>query len=56
MAEHCELVTEVFSILQKEGLAVVAYKLFFHIKDVEFLRYIINATGVAMSSRKVEAV
>jgi arginyl-tRNA synthetase len=56
MEEHCKLVTQVFSILQKEGLAVAAYKSFFHIQEVEFLGYIINANGVEMSNRKVEAV
>jgi hypothetical protein len=56
MAEHRELVTNVFSILERKGLAVVAHKLFFHIKEVEFLGCIINANGVEMSTRKVEAV
>jgi nucleoside diphosphate kinase len=56
MAEHQKLVTEVFSILQKEGLAVAAHKSFFHIKEVEFLGYIINANGVEMSTRIVEAI
>jgi hypothetical protein len=56
MAEHRKLVTEVFLILQKEGLAVAAHKSFFHVKEVEFLGYIINANGVKMSTRKVEAV
>jgi hypothetical protein len=54
--EHRTLVTQVFSILQKEGLAVAAHKLFFHVREVEFLGYIINANGVEMSNRKVEAV
>jgi hypothetical protein len=56
MAEHRALVTKVFSILQKEGLAVVAHKLFFHITEVEHLEYIINAKSVEMSTRKVGAV
>jgi hypothetical protein len=56
MEEHYKLVTQLFSILQKEGLAVAAYKLFFHVQEVEFLEYIINANGVEMSTRKVEAV
>jgi hypothetical protein len=56
MAEHRELVTKVFSILQIEGLAVAAHKLFFHVKEVKFLGYIINANGVEMSTRNVEAV
>jgi hypothetical protein len=37
MAEHCKLVTKLFSILQKEGLVVAAHKSFFHVKEVEFL-------------------
>jgi hypothetical protein len=56
MEEHHKLVTQVFSILQKEGLAVAAHKSFFHVKEVEFLGYIINANGVKMSTRKVEAI
>jgi hypothetical protein len=56
MEEHRKLVSQVFSILQKEGLAVAAHKSFFHVREVEFLGYIINANGVEMSNRKVEAV
>jgi nucleoside diphosphate kinase len=56
MSEHRELVTKVFSILQKEGLAVAAHKMFFHVKEVESLGYIINANGVEMSPRKLVAV
>jgi arginyl-tRNA synthetase len=56
MEEHRKLVTQVFLILQKEGLAMGAHKSFFHVQEVEFLGYIINANGVEMSTRKVEAV
>jgi hypothetical protein len=56
MEEHRKLVTQVFSLLQKEGLVVAAHRSFFHVQEVEFLRYIINANGVEMSNRKVEAV
>jgi hypothetical protein len=56
MEEHHQPVKQVFSILQKEGLAVAAHKWFFHVKEVEFLGYIINANGVEMSTRKVEEV
>jgi hypothetical protein len=56
LAEHRELVTKVFSILQNEELAVVVHKLFFHVNEVEFLEYIINAISVEMSTRKIEAV
>jgi hypothetical protein len=34
----------------------VAYKLSFHVKEVEFLEYIINDNGVEMFTRKVKAV
>jgi hypothetical protein len=56
MVEYRELVTKVFLILHKEGLAVAAHKLFFHGTEVEFLVYIINANGVEMSTRKVKAI
>jgi hypothetical protein len=56
MAKHRKLVTEVFPILQKERLAVVAHKLFFHVKEVVFLGYIINANSVEMSTRKVKTI
>jgi hypothetical protein len=53
MEEHRKLVSQVFSILKKEGRAVAAHKSFFHVREVEFLGYIINANGVEMSTRKV---
>ena len=56
LEEHRDLVIRVFSILQKEGLVVAAHKSFFYVKEVKFLGYIINANGVEMSTRKVEAV
>jgi hypothetical protein len=56
MEEHPKLVSQVFSILQKEGLAVAAHKSFFHVQEVEFLEYIINANGVEILTRKVKAV
>jgi nucleoside diphosphate kinase len=56
MAEHQKLVTKIFSIFQKEGLAVVAYKFLFHVKEVGLLDYIINTNGVEMSNRKLKAV
>jgi hypothetical protein len=56
MEEHRKLGTQLFLILQKEGLAVAAHKSFFHVKEVEFLGYIINANGIEMTTRKVEAV
>jgi hypothetical protein len=56
MEEHRKLVSQVFSILQREGLAVVAHKSFFYVRGVEFLGYIINVNSVEMLSRKVEAV
>jgi hypothetical protein len=54
--EHYKQITHVFSILKKEGLAVAAHKSFFHVKEVEFLGYIINANSVEMLYRKVEVV
>jgi hypothetical protein len=56
MEEHRKLVTQAFSILQKEGLAVAANESFFHVQEVEFLGVIINAYGVEMSIRKVEEI
>jgi hypothetical protein len=35
--EHQKLVTEVFLILQREGLTIAMHKLFFHVKEIEFL-------------------
>jgi hypothetical protein len=56
LEEHYELVTNVFLILKREGLAVAANKSFFHVKEVKFLGYIINVNGVEMSNREVEGV
>jgi hypothetical protein len=35
---------------------LAAHKSFFHIKEVEILGYIINAHGIEISTRKVDAV
>jgi arginyl-tRNA synthetase len=56
MEEQRKLVAQVFSILTKEGLVVTAHKSFFHVQEIEFLGYIIDANGVEMSTRKVDAV
>jgi hypothetical protein len=48
MDEHRKLVTQVFITLQGERVAVVAHKPFFHVGEVGFLGYIINAKGVKM--------
>jgi hypothetical protein len=56
MKEYHELVNKVFSILQNDELVVAAHKLFFQVKEVEFLGCIINANGAEMSTRKVKNV
>jgi hypothetical protein len=56
MMKHQELVMKVFSIHQKEGLAVTAYKSLFYVKEVEILGDIINVNSIEMSNRKVKAV
>jgi hypothetical protein len=56
MKAHWELVIITFAIHQNKELAVATHKLFFHVKEVKFLRYIINVNGIEMSTRKVEVV
>jgi hypothetical protein len=54
--EHDEIVREVLSRLQANGLAVSAEKCVWGVTEVEFLGYIIGRDGIKMSAEKVEAV
>jgi hypothetical protein len=54
--EHRTLVMKVIFILEREVLVVAAHRSIFYVKEVEPLGYTINSNGVAMSTRKVEAV
>jgi hypothetical protein len=58
VAKHSsrEISTKVFSMLQKEGLVVAADNLFFHVKGVKFLEYLINVSSVKIFTRKVKVV
>ena len=54
--QHVQLVQEVLSRLDKADLRVNLKKSSFHIKQVEFLGYIISRYGIEMSGLKVEEV
>ena len=54
--EHIELFKKVLAHLEDYDLAVSTTKSVFHVKEVEFLRYIVAVNGVTMSERKVERI
>jgi uncharacterized protein (DUF608 family) len=56
MEEHVTLLREVLAKLEENHLAVAAHKSIFHAPEVEFLGYMINANGLKMSQRKIDAV
>ena len=54
--DHVELVKKALAQLDNYDLAVSTTKSVFHVKEVEFLRYIVAVDGVAMSERKVQSI
>ena len=51
--EHIALVKKVLAQLEEYDLAVSSTKSIFHVKEVEFLGYMVAVDGVTMSERKV---
>ena len=56
LEEHRHLVAEVLRRLREWNLAAAIDKCQFHVREVEFLGYIVSADGVAMAENKVQAV
>jgi hypothetical protein len=56
LEEHKRLVEEVLMRLRKWNLAAAIDKCQFHVREVEFLGYIVSADGVAMAEDKIQAV
>jgi len=56
LEEHDQMVHEVLTRLQANGLAVSPEKCICQAQEVEFLGYLIGRNGIAMSQDKVEAV
>ena len=54
--EHVELVKKVLAQLDDYDLAVSKTKSVFHIKEVEFLGYIVAVDGVTIIERKVQSI
>ena len=54
--EHVELIKKVLAQLENYDLAVSTTKSVFHIKEVEFLGFIVAVDGVTMSERKVQSI
>ena len=53
---HIELVKKVLAQLEDYDLAVSTTKSVFHVKEVEFLGYIVAVNGVTMSERQVQSI
>jgi hypothetical protein len=56
LEEHRRLVAEVLRRLREWNLAAAIDKCQFHVREVEFLGYIVSADGVAMAEDKIQAV
>ena len=54
--EHIALVKKVLAQLEEYNLAMSPTKSVFHVKEVEFLRYMVAVDGVTMSERKVKSI
>ena len=53
MQDHERLVKEVLKRLDRAGLSINAKKSLWHVREVEFLGYMISQDGIKMSDRKV---
>ena len=54
--EHEELVSKVLQRLMDHGLAATIDKCFFHVREVEFLGYVISPKGIKMADRSIQAI
>ena len=54
--EHVELVKKVLAQLENYDLAVSTKISVFHVREVEFLDYIVAVDGVTMSERKLQSI
>ena len=54
--EHIALVKKVLAQLEEYDLAVSTTKSVFHVKEVEFLGYMVAVDGVTMSERKAQSI
>ena len=54
--DHIKLVKQVLDKLEQHDLAISLKKSVFHVKEVEFLGYIVKTNGVTMSDRKVKSI
>jgi len=54
LAEHIILVRKVLQRLREYRMAICLEKSVFHIKKVDFLRYVVATDGVTMNEKKVE--
>ena len=54
--EHIALVKKVLAQLEEYDLAVSTTKSVFHVKEVEFLGYMVAVDRVTMSKRKVQSI
>ena len=54
--EHICLVSKVLEKLKKANLCVTINKSRFHVKEVDYLGYVINDKGISLSPEKIRAV
>ena len=54
--EHILLVRKVLQQLREYRMAISLEKSVFHVKKVDFLRYVVATDGVTMNEKKVESI
>ena len=55
-ASHMRTLEEIFRRLDKAGLAISKKKCIFGVKELEFVGYKVNKSGIAPMKRKLEAI
>jgi hypothetical protein len=46
----------IFKALKKAGIRINGFKYTFHIKEMEFLGYIMGSDGIKMDPKKIQAI
>jgi hypothetical protein len=54
--DHIKQVNLIFKALGKAGMRINGFKYTFHVKEMEFLGYIVGSDRIKMDPKKVQAV
>jgi hypothetical protein len=53
---HTKQVNLVLKVLRKAGMRINGFKCTFHVKEMEFLNYIMGSDGIKIDPKKVQAI